>query len=361
MTKQKHETYYSGGEVVGSMDRSWDVQKAPYKHPLYLNYTLQRIIASHDTQNPRGTWNTGHFFGSPNVVDAGNRAYDSLTSQLGDQATWANNLLEAGQSVATVEKRAMQLVGFAAALSRGHFGKAANILSMQNPFKKNRAPWKPGKPSPNKETFGDAWLEYHFGWEPAVKDVGAAASNMANADFGQRVIRGSGTSNQGSQWTDNVTDGFGTFDASFSLTDFVHMKYVTKSRITNPNSFLANQLGFANPLAVAWEAVPYSFVVDWFVNVGQCLNAMTGFVGVELSESYVTSFRRASWSEEHFAAPNSPYPDGAYSRNYGQTVLLIQCSRQPGSIPGPSLAVKPFKGFSPERAATAISLLTQFL
>ena len=37
----------------------------------------------------------------------------------------------------------------------------------------------------------------------------------------------------------------------------------------------ASALGLNNPLQVFWEAIPYSFVVDWFLKVGRRLSALT--------------------------------------------------------------------------------------
>lgn len=41
------------------------------------------------------------------------------------------------------------------------------------------------------------------------------------------------------------------------------------------SSFVSNNISI-NPLSTAWELVPFSFVVDWFVNVGDYINAHTG-------------------------------------------------------------------------------------
>jgi hypothetical protein len=38
-------------------------------------------------------------------------------------------------------------------------------------------------------------------------------------------------------------------------------------------------LGFTNPLVVAWEVVPWSFVVDWFIPVGRYLEQLSATHG----------------------------------------------------------------------------------
>jgi hypothetical protein len=49
-----------------------------------------------------------------------------------------------------------------------------------------------------------------------------------------------------------------------------------------------NQLGLTNPYALAWELVPLSFVVDWFIPVGVFLRSFTAFTGVKYLGGYVS-------------------------------------------------------------------------
>jgi hypothetical protein len=53
------------------------------------------------------------------------------------------------------------------------------------------------------------------------------------------------------------------------------------ARIANQTVRRAVALGVANPASIAWELVPYSFVVDWFVPVGNTLEAMTATAGLD--------------------------------------------------------------------------------
>lgn len=55
------------------------------------------------------------------------------------------------------------------------------------------------------------------------------------------------------------------------------LRYRTQWRAYLNKNILVSSLvghGFGNPLALAWELVPYSFMVDWFVNVGDVLASL---------------------------------------------------------------------------------------
>lgn len=62
------------------------------------------------------------------------------------------------------------------------------------------------------------------------------------------------------------------------------IEYSVASNIVN---FAANT-GIINPLAVAWEVIPYSFVVDWFLPVGNFLNSLDFDTGLEFSRGWLS-------------------------------------------------------------------------
>jgi hypothetical protein len=49
---------------------------------------------------------------------------------------------------------------------------------------------------------------------------------------------------------------------------------LVNSRLAELQSF-----GVINPLSIAWEVVPFSFVVDWFIPIGATLEALTSTAG----------------------------------------------------------------------------------
>jgi hypothetical protein len=192
------------------------------------------------------------------------------------------------------------------------------------------------------KAFANNWLAFHFGWEPLIQDIGNGIETMSKP-YPPAKVYGKGShrateafySNPGQFWTFQQND----------ITS--RCKTGCTVRVDNPNLFVAQQLGFINPLSIAWELVPFSFVVDWFANVGQILGQFSEFAGLSLSETYKTHFQVVKGTDTWY---------------YGQTqtkqgVHVIRSL----SIATASLRLRPWKGVSTTRAATAVSLLVQLM
>lgn len=118
-----------------------------------------------------------------------------------------------------------------------------------------------------------------------------------------------------------------------------------------------------NPFSIAWELVPYSFVVDWFLDIGSFLrNYETTLLlsGLPLSRYYVSQF---FW-EASRALPGfyGPAPDGGFieiARGIDYQVKLYDRST-PDSYPTPKFP-KFDINLSSRRLLNAAALLTQFL
>lgn len=143
---------------------------------------------------------------------------------------------------------------------KGHFRDAARHLGLG---------WRD---APNN------WLEYQYGWKPMLGDVYTAVDNIANKDNANnsrcyyRVKKGLGleipvdVATSASNMT-IFTRRVNTFHLSCRF-DFM----------PNPDMDMFRTLdewGVTNPSLVAWELVPFSFVVDWALPIGDFLNALT--------------------------------------------------------------------------------------
>jgi hypothetical protein len=365
-TKSRHyESYqtdfYDGTKyLAATMDRRWNTQPKPYKAP--LDFEMYKwYVANYQTNNPYGfnfypnqydCFVDGSATGAYEAKQANNKAYGSLVDQLGNQSQWANNLIEAHDSISMIEQRGLQLARAVSNLRKGNIGAAISGLGHPD-SKKLRSKLAKAK------SVGDQWLELHFGWVPAIDDISNGLNTLSKSDFGlKRVISRSYAYYEAFNEHEFGYDGdVRVFSKSHNKVKY-GCRLQTNVRISNPNAFLANQFGVANPLSVAWEAVPYSFVVDWFSNVGQCLNAMTDFMGLDMQQSMTTRTQQASLDSYSQAAGHPPDSPGVVFHN--STTVGFICTRAHG-LPLPVLSLKPFKGMSVARGATAIALLLQKL
>lgn len=131
------------------------------------------------------------------------------------------------------------------------------------------------------------WLEYQYAVNPLLMDVHAAVNRIKNAHevsgWVQTVKGTSGKTdkfvqdfNLGSDWPARNT-------GKTRLGVFVRLDYIP----TNDLLSHASSLGLTNPLEVLWEELPYSFVVDWILPVGDWLSTFDATLGWQfLSGSY---------------------------------------------------------------------------
>lgn len=69
--------------------------------------------------------------------------------------------------------------------------------------------------------------------------------------------------------------------------------------MANSGSYLLESAGLVNPIAIAWDLLPWSFVVDWFVPVGNTLEAMTAGYGLNDNGGWITNKIDTTLSIQH--------------------------------------------------------------
>lgn len=166
-------------------------------------------------------------------------------------------LAEGGEALDGITSSASSLAKAIRAVKRGDMKGACKALSVNARNVKNRGPSRTAD-----ETTG-RWLELNYGWLPLIGDLDSAARACAaavekplNKTFRVgRTARVQGDSNS-------------TYLKVVYRNTHRRSLKVTLSRPPNPF-----QLSLVSPAKVAWELVPYSFVVDWALPIGDYLNA----------------------------------------------------------------------------------------
>jgi hypothetical protein len=272
------------------------------------------------------------------------KAYDRFKGNISEKASLGASLAEASASIAMVQDRALQLWRFGRALRRGKILEAANELKSPVPPSLRR--YGDGKLVPRHlRTASGQYLEFHFGWSPLVGDIYNAIDFLQNP-LKSVEVKGS---EQGRRERRN-----GNPAAPFSvIEDFVDdykVRYGAQIAISNPNLYLANGLGLVNPATVAWEVVPFSFVVDWIVNVEQFLSSATDLLGLDVKMAFTSTRVNISYKKWLNWNGNPTVNTGKVDRIQRETGIVT-----------PNLALRPFKVFGWRRALAASSLLVQQL
>lgn len=268
-----------------------------------------------------------------------------ISEMRGDTAMNAVNLLEMRQSMGMIEKRAIQLFQFSNAIRKFQFQKAARILGVVEDFKKKQSMGKMILHK-RKDQFANNWLEYSFGWKPLIMDM------KANVDILQSDVPSGHIKGHKKYTSDYKVIQQNT---QYQLTYYTHIitaKAIVwaEIKITNPNLYLANKLGFVDPAGVIWEAIPFSFVVDWFVNVSDFLGSFSESFGVEVTNAYY------SVGTADLFVYDSRYHG---PKSVQRVEALTRSSKRVLGIPAVKLAFHRPWEVKPARAANAISLLIQ--
>jgi len=176
---------------------------------------------------------------------------------------------------------------------------------------------------------GSLWLEYTYGWKPLLSTVYEAAEESTRVvinkleRFNARVVK-------------NINDPLVSFARWDGAVMTCRAKGTSKISYSSNIALLTND-GFdvsrwssLNPASIAWELTPYSFVVDWFYDVGGYLR------NLETSLLYANRFNNGSISrieahdltfkvDEIISLPgdyySATYRGEHYRRKFSRTLL----------------------------------------
>jgi hypothetical protein len=175
-------------------------------------------------------------------------------------------LSQGGQALASIASATARVATAYRYALKGNLAKAAQSLGVSRPkLAKNRMLRADSQESA-REAMQNNWLELQYGWRPLLGDVHDAAQMLAhqiNVPFVSRhCVR---------KWG-KPKAAYPTPHNSFMEVDtWSKGQYVA---YVSAEGSLVDLSGFSSPDQVVWELLPYSFVLDWFLPVGNLLAAM---------------------------------------------------------------------------------------
>lgn len=227
-----------------------------------------------------------------------NNVYERLIGKLIDniQSHRVNSgevLHTRGQTASMVASTANRFAGAIFALRKGNFAGAARYLTGADPRTRKRirasgsgraTSWSGGIP--------EQWLALKYGWLPALQDVYNSCEIVRKAwnDNGDLFSAEASSRTTGSklQFVRDRTQPHGpTFKVETTSREVSGKASVTYGVDSALGSSLS-QLGITNPLSLAWELLPWSFVLDWLYPVGSFLERLDYTRGLYFKHGWVS-------------------------------------------------------------------------
>lgn len=224
------------------------------------------------------------------LVEAGNR-----------KMTLGETLAESPSTFRMIGSNARAIMEMFKNLKRGNVVGAARAVGMGTSGFRNV-----GRDASNK------YLELIFGWKPLIDEVYNGVDVIRNgldSPYANPYVVGfakdSFTKKRPSsmtRWPNANLTVSSQYDAHCKMT--FRFDHPSKGRTLD-------QLGLLNPVSLAWNLLPMSFVFDWFIPVGTFLDGFSATQGLKFLDGYTTQFNR----HLHTGSPEAPVPGRYYLLN----------------------------------------------
>lgn len=143
------------------------------------------------------------------------------------------------------------------------------------------------KPSKSKRV-SSAWLEYQYALMPLVYDIYGTLEALKEGLRGDNFLFSVQRTIGGPVSPDIFCAATGldtSIEVSGSVRESARVVYTGRMRASLLSAMV--ELGLNNPWAIAWELVPFSFVVDWILPIDKVLNSFTAPLGVTFVDGYL--------------------------------------------------------------------------
>lgn len=195
-----------------------------------------------------------------------------------------------------------------------------------------------GRRPPRSKQASGQWLELQYGWLPLVGDI----YSLAGLDpFAGDLISGRANVTTQAKYTNGIVTCKRKCEHGLTVV------------CSDPALAYASQLGLLNPASVAWELTPFSFVIDWFLPIGDYINRLTQDFGFTFKDYYVSE--KIEYIIDRPPKKAFIGSSGTYDISEGCVGVVKQFTRKtPASVPKPKLEFK--NPISPMHLANAIAL-----
>lgn len=196
--------------------------------------------------------------------------------------------------------------------------------------------------SRHEQSLANRWLEYQYGVRPLMQDIYGTTDLLVKKLREGQFQRVSARVKAVKQFS--VPQSNPAF--SYSARQETTRRGIARYKIQMAFLKSLAECGISNPALLAWELIPYSFVVDWMFPVGSFLSSLDALNGTS-DLRVIYSIRKESWSTAHAYGGSANYEAVTYQR-------LVPSN----TLPLPRLAYKPSSSLT--AVLNGLALLTQF-
>lgn len=237
------------------------------------------------------------------IAAAKNAALSRCIQQMRSQGTsLVETLAEAQKSANMIVEHVTRAAQAMRAMRRGDFQRAAHTLGLTK---------VPANAKTGKSPHGN-WLAYRYGWTPLFLEINGEMENIykMKTNYLGRIHMASGSSSSAVKEQTYVGSNtpihsgtFGSYTTTSGVKADISVRCQVAYRTTSTITTSLSQHGLTNPLLVAWELLPLSFVADWFVNVSDVLERIDALAGKQFLYGFYTIKQRYRTTETYAVYP----------------------------------------------------------
>lgn len=282
---------FETGDFYTGPGKNWLVKGSPIRYSNMYDQTNSSTLS----KNPwfsaaNATPNKSYSEYANGIRTCQTKALADLASS---KANIGENLATLGQTAnmfATVGKDTVNILRALWGVKNGNFRKIANlnVKSLKRLVKSGEI----------DKRVANYWLMYWYGFKPLVSDAIGIYELLQEQSKPALLVHGRGRS-IGTHSSSFKGSNPSTIEPPLSVTDHSNIKFQCQltGRVTHDLIRQLNRVSLLNVPSLAWELVPFSFVVDWAIPVGTTLSALTATSGLTFQGGVTTvTHDREVWS-----------------------------------------------------------------
>jgi len=204
---------------------------------------------------------------------------------------------------------------------------------------------------------GSKWLEFQYGWKPLAQTIyDSAVELQTQRPPVMRITERAKGKNSSSLSSQGPYNG-GSVQLETSSRCLVQCEFGVNASSLN----LLSNFTSVNPVSIAWELTPYSFVVDWFLDIGGYMRSFESSVlnGSNFRGGFITETYQVRMTGKEIRSFNTF--DKTVSVSY-EASSVTSGKRRTLLLSAPTPRIPQFKnGLGSGRLLNAASLLSQHL